>query len=204
MKYAILGFLAIALIGCGKQQETSEEKVGTATTSSFSEVIGASGGYIIENARIAMEGDEVKHSIANACELAEGMSNVLIVHNQNASAGGNTILALQFPNFAPGTEIEYAGEPGTGSFFVYGDLDGMTIAAETGLISGTVRLIKKEESEVTLGLNRDVMQGIGEMEIVVSAIDPNGLDVESEKKFVARFELPIVTLEELTKMNMPA
>jgi hypothetical protein len=203
MKFTALAICLLLFAACSKQ-EKGEDKVGTAMNSSFSEVIGSDGGYIIQNAQIAAEGEDAIYSIAGACKLVHGTSSVLIVHSKDDANNGNTILALQIPAFAPGTEQEYAGEPGSSIFFVYGLVDDTEWMNETGLVSGSLRFIAEEESDVNLGLNRSVMNGTGEMEIVVSAIDPGQLTIPMEKKYVARFELPMVTLEELVTINSPA
>jgi len=38
---------------------------------------------------------------------------------------------------------------------------------------------------------------------VVSGIDGGGLKVQAEKKYAARFELPMITLDELSRINQP-
>ncbi len=203
MRYAILACALLLVAACSKQ-EKSEDKVGTAMNTSYSDVIGSDGGYIIENAKITGEGEDAVYKIANACKLSRGTSSVLIIHLKDASIAGGTILALQIPSFAEGSELEFAGEPGTSGFYAYGKANNVEIVKASGLISGKLRLTKKSESSVNLGLNRMLMNGLGEMEIIVANIDPGELNIDKEKKYAARYELPIVTLDEMIKMNTPA
>jgi hypothetical protein len=203
MKYTVLICALTLMVACSKKEQ-SEERVGTAMNSAYSEVIGSQSGYIIENAQLAGADETPIFSLEKTCNLIRGTGSVMIIHTKDEKSSANTILALQFPVFTDGTELAYAGEPGSGGFFVYGYMGNEWLGKETGLISGTLRMMKKEASDINLGLNRDVMNGTGEMEIVVSGIDPAQLNVPKEKKYAARFELPIITLDELMKINTPS
>lgn len=199
MKYTVLAIALLFIAACSKQEQESE-KVGTAMSSSFNEVIGPENGYIIENAALASDDEQPVFAIANVCKLVHATTSVLVVHSKDGGTG--TILALQVPSFAPGSEINYDGDPGSGTFFVYGSMGTDVLEQETGVVSGMLRLQRTETSEINLGLNREVKKGLGEMEIVVSNIERGQLNIPTEKKYAARYELPVITLDELVKINV--
>ena len=73
----------------------------------------------------------------------------------------------------------------------------------TGTVEGSLRLVKLAPAANSMGLSRDVQDGTGEMEIVVTGIENGGLNVPAEKKFAASYQLPIITLDELARINQP-
>ena len=196
-------FLFVALISaCSQEHKQGEEQAGTATTSVSGEVISGSMGYIVEGARLTDEGQSTL-SIKGALGMAPGDSQVLIIRTESAEGGFTELLALQFPAFATGSRIEYAPGDDRSGFWVLG-VDGDTdVMRRTGMIEGAVRFVKKDEAENSLGLNRTVSNGIGEIEIVVTGIDNSDIPVQAEKKYAARFRLPIITLDELSRINQP-
>jgi hypothetical protein len=192
--------MAVALFaGCGKQQPASEQ-AGTVSQSGVVDVMDSRNGYIIENARFASADDAVVHALDGRLALAEGTTSVLVIRQSIEGGTGVTLLALQFPNFAAGSAIDYTGDEATARFHVIGT--GASDVHTTGaLVSGQLRFTRRAPSAVTLGLDRTVQQGEGEMEISVSSIDAGGLKVPASKKYAASYALPIITLKELAAMN---
>jgi hypothetical protein len=192
--------VAIALFaGCGKQQPASEQ-AGTVSQSGAVDVMDSRNGYIIENARFASADDAVVHALDGRLALAEGTSSVLVIRQTIDGGAGVTLLALQFPNFAAGTAVDYTGDESTARFHVIGTGDA-AVHTTGALVSGQLRFTRRAPSTVTLGLDRAVQQGEGEMEISVSGIDAGGLKVPASKKYAANYTLPIITLRELAAMN---
>lgn len=214
MKSVLLLLLTVALLSaCGSKQEGAEgtqtaqsemtsegNQTGTATGSVSGEVIGSDMGYIVENAKIVKDPAGAVYSIKGVFLLGKGNSNVLIV---KTGSGATEWLALQFPSFAEGTTMEYSAGDANSGFWIFGVKGKKEITNFTGAVVGTLRLLKKAPSTVNLGLNRDMMDGVGEMEIVVTGIQPDGLDIPAEKKYAARFTLPFISLAELAKMDQP-
>lgn len=208
MRYTIL-LLAFALLtACGSKQEEQVDTqdgamTGAAEGTMSGEIITAGTGYIINNAGIAEEGEDAVFSIKGVMRLKEAPTQVLVVRTQ--SVGGATeMLALEFPTFADGTALEYPGDQGNTSFWLFGINSAKEeIMARTGDVRGSLRLIKTDVAENALGLTRDVTDGIGEMEIIVTGIDARGLDVQGEKKYAARYRLPMITLDEFARINQP-
>ena len=110
------------------------------------------------------------------------------------------LLAIQFPSFAAGTTQDYTGDTLQARFWVMGSTADGAVMIPTGLISGSLRCIKKDKSTLNLGLNRDLLDGIGDVELVVANIVPGPLTFPAEKKYAARFQLPIITLAEMAKI----
>lgn len=206
MKHSVLLALSfLLLVACSKKQEQDSiypEKTGTASTTVSGEIIAGDLGYIVEGATLSEDASKAEFSIKGLVGLSKGSGNVLIVRTQTED-GGTELLALQFPGFAEGTKVDFAADDKRAGFWVFGFKDKKEVMSRTGSIAGTVRLVKQAPATITLGLNREVVSGIGEMEIVVSGIDGGGLKVQAEKKYAARFELPMITLDELSRINQP-
>lgn len=197
-------FLFVALISaCSQENKQGEEQAGTATTSVSGEVISGNMGYIVENARFTGTDEQETFSIKGALELSPGDSQVLIIRTESAEGGFTELLALQFPSFAAGSRIEYTPGDDRSHFWVFGVDGDEDVMRRTGTIEGTVRFVKKEEADNSLGLSRKVINGVGEIEIVVTGIDNSGITVQAEKKYAARFRLPMITLDELSRINQP-
>jgi hypothetical protein len=113
------------------------------------------------------------------------------------------LLALQYPAFSTGARLEYAAGDNRAAFWVFGIVGEQEIVRRTGAIEGSIRFVKQEPADNSLGLSRDVTNGVGEIEIVVTGIDNADIPVQSEKKYAARFRLPIITLGELARINQP-
>ncbi len=205
MKYVSLLLVLVFFVACSpKQQDQKTEQSGTATGAMAGEVIGADYGYIIENAAIAAEGDEVAFSIKGAVKLKKATSQVMIVRTQSTDGNTTEMLLLEFPSFAEGTTLDYANGNDKSSFWIFGMTEDKTeVMSRTGMIEGSLRLVKTAPAEISMGLSREVLDGTGEMEIVVTGIDNEGLAVPAEKKFAARYNLPIISLDELARINQP-
>lgn len=207
MKYTLL-LLAFALLtACGSKKDEQIDTqdgamTGMAEGSLSGEIITADAGYIINNAGIAEEGENAAFSIKGVMRLKEAPSQVLIVRTQSADGTSTEMLALEFPTFADGTALEYPGEQGRAAFWLFG-INGAKeeIMHRTGDVRGSLRLLKTDAAENALGLSRSVTDGIGEMEIVVTGIDTHGLNVPGEKKYAARYRLPMITLDEFARFN---
>lgn len=204
MRYTLWILALVLIVGCAKQDQKTDSQAGTATQSSYTEVIGSNKGYIIENAKIVSDKNEQPAFTLNgALKLGNAKSSVLVIRGSNGDNSASTILALQFPAFAQGTTSEFDGSPETCHFVLYGIQDGKTVVQETGLVSGKVRFLDTRPSDLNLGLNRALMEGTGDMEILVSNIQPGTFHFEPSKKFAARYSLPIVKLEEIMRLSIP-
>ncbi len=203
MRPFILVVLIALFSACSQEHRQAEEQAGTATTTVSGEVISGRMGYIVENARFAAEDEQAPFSIKGALELTAGDSQVIIIRTTSTEGGFTELLALQFPAFATGTQIEYAPGDDRSAFWVFGIDDDSDVMRRTGIIEGSVRFVKKETAEQSLGLSRSVVDGVGEIEIVVTGIDNSGISVQTEKKYAARFRLPMITLDELSRINQP-
>ena len=197
-----VSFFALLLGGCAKQQK-AEDQAGAAQ-SAYSDVLGSDRGYIVENAKFAVAGDESLFSIGNNFRLSAGASSVLILREKETEGRPGYILALQFPAFAAGTTKDYAGDVESAQYWAIGYVDGKSVVSQTGLISGSLRFVKTNPSNIDLGLNRDIMDGVGDIEIVVANIMAEGMKLEEVKKFAARFQLPMISLQEFAKITQPA
>jgi hypothetical protein len=206
---------AVLLTACGSRQEGADgtqtaqsemtshgAQTGTSAGTVSGEVIGSDMGYIVENARISGDQSSAAYSIKNVLRISKGTSTVLLVRTQT-EAGVTEFLALEFPRFADGTSIEYASGEMDAAFWIFGMKDKLEIMKQTGAVEGTLRLLKTSPSTANLGMQRKLTDGVGEMEVVVVGIDNEGLDVPNEKKYAARFTLPIITMDELAKLNQP-
>lgn len=200
--FMILLFVAL-ISACSQEQKQGEEQAGTATTSVSGDVISGSMGYIVENARFAGAEEQATFSIKGALGLIPGDAQVLIVRTESTEGGFTELLGLQFPAFATGSRIEYAPGDDRSGFWVFGVDGDNEVLRRTGMIEGSVRFVKKEEAENSLGLSRAMVNGVGEIEIVVTGIDNSGIPVQPEKKYAARFRLPMITLDELSRINQP-
>lgn len=198
-----LGLLVLLLTtGCQQKKQTAEQ-AGTATESSFSEVIDHGQGYIIQNAKLADTSETPALVMSSGLRLASGTTSVLVIRGNSTDKSVESTLALQLDGFAPGSSIEYSGDRDKAQFWIAGKLEDRSIAHESGLISGSLRCIKDEWSDLDLGLNRALKEGIGDVEVVVANIDPAGLSHPNEKKYAARFQLPLITLAELIRITRP-
>ena len=209
MKIAIL-FFAIALVsGCATREQeqqntdTQAEQGGTATGSVSGEIMTADDGYIIENAGLAKDGDEATVSIKETIRLKSAMSDVVIIRSTSPDGKATEMLALEIRKFAEGTEVQFTATDGNAAFWIFGMVDKKEVMARTGSIEGSIRLAKMKPAENGMGLNRDVIDGTGDMEVVVSGIDASGLLVPSQKKYAARYQLPMITLDEFARITPP-
>ncbi|MFZ1730191.1 MAG: hypothetical protein WBQ23_15265 [Bacteroidota bacterium] len=205
MKYGMLLLVLTLFVACSsKKQEQNAEQTGAASGTMAGEVIGADYGYIVENAGIASENDKVAFSIKGIVNLKEATSQVLIVRTQSADGSATEMLALEFPSFAEGTALEFASGNDKSAFWIFGrTADKVDVMSRTGMIEGSLRLVKIKPAEISMGLSREVKDGTGEMEIVVTGIENGGLDIPVEKKYAARYNLPMITLDELARINQP-
>lgn len=205
MKYIPLMLLLVLFTACTpKQQEQKAEPAGTAGGSISSELIGADNGYIVEHAAIASGNEEPTFSIKGAVGLKEAPSNVMIIRTQGLEGKATEMLVLQFQSFAEGTVVNYTSGSPVSAFWIFGTTPSKKeVMKRTGAIEGTVRLVKQQLAENSMGLNRQLQFGSGEMEIVVTGIESEGLDVPSEKKYAARYRLPMITLDEFARINQP-
>lgn len=205
MKYGMLLLVLALFAACSsKQQEENSEKTGTASSTVSNEVIGADYGYIIENAAIASENDKDAFSIKGIVRLKKATSQVLIVRTQSGDGKSTEMLALEFPSFAEGTAVDFATGNDKSSFWIFGiNAEKQEVMSRTGVIEGSLRLVKIAPAEIRMGLNREVFDGTGEMEIIVTGIDNGGLDIPEEKKYAARYNLPMISLDELARINQP-
>ena len=202
MRLYLLGLCLLLVVGCGKKGGDSQ--VGTATQAGYSEVIGSSNGYIIQDAKmLTRASDKVVLTLNGALKLGEGTSSVLVLRGANGDFTASTILALQFPTFAEGTVTEFDGSAASSLFYIYGTIDGAPVVKETGLISGSIRCGKTQPSSVNLGLNREIMDGVGDMEVLISNIQPGGFKYDAKRKYTAHFNLPIIKLSEMARLNTP-
>jgi hypothetical protein len=64
--------------------------------------------------------------------------------------------------------------------------------------------VKQSPSKINLGLNREIKDGVGDIEIAVANIAAAGFTVNAAKKVAARFQLPLISLEEMAKLMQPA
>lgn len=197
-----LSMTILLLAGCAKREQ-SDAQAG-ATQSAYTDVIGSNRGYIVENAQFAAADDKALFTIGDKFALAAGSSSVLILREQESESRPGYILALQFPTFAPGTSKDYGTDPQAAQFWLLGTADKVSIVAQTGTVSGSVRFIKKAQSTIDLGLNREITDGVGDIEVVAAGISVEKLKFDTSKKFAARFQLPIITIEELAKINQPS
>ena len=216
MKSLLALLLAVTLLtACGSKKEGADAtqtaqnmttvdgaQTGTSAGSVSGDVIGSDLGYIVENASIVTDPAAAVFSIKNTVLLGKGTTSVLVVRTKT-EGGVTEFLALQFPSFADGTSLEYMAGEGNSGFWLFGVKGKKEIMKATGSVQGTIRLLKKAPSTATLGLDRALMDGTGEIEVVVTGINPEGLDVTTEKKYAARFNLPIISLTELAKLNQP-
>lgn len=194
---------AFVLSACSKTEEKAGEEAGTATTTVSSEVIGGSMGYIVENARIANDSETAEFTIKGTLKLSSGTSQVMIIRTESENGGFTELLALQFPKFVPESKVEYLAGDGRGAFWVFGVSGDKEVMRNTGSVEGSIRFVKMEAAENSLGLSRDVENGVGEIEVLVTGIDNSGIPVQTEKKYAARFRLPMITLDELSRINQP-
>ncbi len=202
MRLFAIGLCLLLVVGCKKG---GDSQAGTATQAGYSEVIGSTNGYIIQNAKIVIkQGEQVAVNLNDALKLGNGTTNVLVIRGTNSDNSASTILALQFPAFAEGTVTEFDGSASEAQFYIFGKLNGAPSVKETGLISGSVRCGKTQPSTVNLGLNRDIQDGVGDMEIMISNIQPGGFKYDAKRKYTAHFTLPMIKLDEMARLNMPS
>ncbi|MDT8323930.1 MAG: hypothetical protein RRA94_07470 [Bacteroidota bacterium] len=197
----LLLVIVLVAAGCGSREQKSEDQSGYATSGVSADIIGSDMGYIVENARFAPGDAEAAFSIKGMMKLVAGPGSVLIIRVPAGESGATQMLALAFPGFSAGTRVTYTPDDGSAGYWVFGVSDGNEIMTRTRNVEGTLRLVKKEDAQNDLGLNREVQNGIGEIEILVDGIDTGGLPLETEKKFAARFRLPLISLDELARIN---
>jgi hypothetical protein len=206
---------AVLLAACGSRQEGADgtqtaqsdmtshgAQTGTSAGTVSAEVIGSDMGYIVENARISGDQSSAVYSIKEVLRISKGTSTVLLVRTQT-EGGATEFLAMEFPRFAEGTSIEYAAGEMNAAFWIFGMKGKTEVMKQTGAVEGTLQLLKTATSTANLGMQRTLTDGVGEMEVVVVGIDNEGLDIPNEKKYAARFTLPMITLDELVKLNQP-
>ncbi len=205
VKYIPLLFVLALFTACSpRQQEQQAEPAGTAGGSVATELIGADNGYIVEHAAIASGSEEPTFSIKGAVGLKEAASDVMIIRTQGLEGKATEMLVLQFPAFAEGTVVNYTSGSPVSAFWIFGTAAGKKeVMKRTGAIEGTLRLVKQHPATNNMGLNRELFFGSGEMEIVVTGIENDGLDVPVEKKYAARYRLPMITLDEFARINQP-
>lgn len=202
----IMLLLALSfLVACSsKQDDQNTQQTGTASGTMAGEVIGADYGYIVENAGIATADDPVAFSIKGVVSLKKATSQVMIVRTQSTDGSATEMLVLEFPSFAEGTVMEFTAGGTNTAFWIFGlTPEKKEVMQKTGSVEGSLRLVKMAPAANSMGLNRDVQDGTGEMEIVVTGIENGGLKVPAEKKYAARYQLPIITLDELARINQP-
>lgn len=209
MKVTILLLVIVLVAGCGNSQkeqqntETQTEQSGTATGSVSGEMMSADDGYIIENAGLAASGDEATVTIKETIRLKSAMSDVVVIRSTSPDGKSTEMLALEIRKFAEGTEVQFDPANATAAFWIFGMVDKKEVMARTGTVEGSVRLAKMKPAANSLGLNREVVDGTGDMEIVVSGIEPHGLNIPTQKKYAARYQLPMITLDEFARINQP-
>ena len=208
MKYAVLILALFLTVGCGRTEQNgndsqsgADEQTGSSAAMVSADVIGSDMGYIVENARIVSDDAPAAYSIKGKVKLAEGTGQVLIVRTQ--TGGFTELLAVGFPEFVTGARFDVtAGTPDAG-YWIFGINGEEEILRQTGMVEGTLRFVKRESAEDALGLSRDVENGVGEIEVVVTGIDNSGTAVEAEKKYAARYRLPFISIDELARINQP-
>lgn len=204
MKSLILILSVVLFAACStKKEEKADEQAGTATATVSSEIIDGSMGYIVQNARLTQQGEKPDFSIKGTLKLSTGPSAVMIIRTETKEGGFTELLALEFPSFVPGSKVDYVAGDSRAVFWVFGVKDKKEVMRQTGSIEGSVRFVSDEDAENSLGLDRQVINGIGEIEIVVQGIDNSGIPVQTEKKYAARFRLPMIDLDELARINQP-
>ena len=197
-----LSLAMLVMSGCGQKQK-ADTQPGTAQ-SAYTDVIDSNRGYIVEGARFAAEGETGSFSIGDKFRLSPGTSSVLILREKESDATPGYILALQFPSFAPNTAVEYGTDPSMSQYWVIGLANGQRSYIRTGLVSGSLRFIKQAPSKINLGLNREIKDGVGDIEVALSNIAAEGFKVLASKKVAARFQLPLISLEEMARLMQPA
>lgn len=203
MRFRVFFLAILLLIGCGRKDKT-DSQAGTASQA-YSEVISSSSGYIIQNAKIIVNNTEPAIvNLNSALKLGNANTSVMVIRGSNVDNTASTILALQFPSFAEGTMTEFDGSAQSAQFIIYGMQNGSPVVKESGLISGSIRCVKTQPSTINLGLNREITDGTGTMEVLVSNIQPAGFNYVSSKKYNAQYTLPIIKLEELARLNVPS
>lgn len=204
MRHYLLLTLLVLTIGCGKKNQ-SDSQAGTASQSNYTEVISSSSGYIIQNAKIVTDKNEQPSFTLNgALKLGASNTSVMVIRGANKDNSASTLLALQIPTFSEGAMTEFDGSAASAQFILFGNVDGQAKVHESGLISGSVRFIKMTPSSLNLGLNRALMEGTGEMEVIVSNIQPSSFSYDAQKKFIARYSLPMVKLDEIMRLSLPS
>lgn len=203
MRSLLLFLVVVMVTACSSREEKSDTQAGTATETVSADVIGGDMGYIVENARLTPEGEQAELNIKGGMQLSSGESQVLVIRTQSEEGGFTEWLALQYPAFSTGARLEYAAGDDRTAFWVFGIAGDQEVIRRTGTVEGNIRFIKQEPAENSLGLNRNVTNGVGEIEVVVMGIDNADIPVQSEKKYAARFRLPIITLGELARINQP-
>jgi hypothetical protein len=213
--FLLLFSMTLLLSACGGKQDGADDTqaaqhamtehgthAGTTAGTLSGEVIGNDMGYIVEQARLGGDPSTAAFTIKNLVSISKGTNCVLIIRTET-EGGATEWLALEFPAFAEGTRMDYAAGEENAGFWIFGIKGEQKVMKQTGSVEGMIRLVKKSPSSTTLGLNRELLEGVGEMEIVVKGIEPEGLDVYSDKKYAARFTLPMITLDELARINQP-
>lgn len=202
MKHMMLLLLFALLSGCNQKEKQSDEYSFDSGLSIDGEMLGADDGYIIENAGIADEGDPAAVTVEDLLPLHSATTNVLVVRTESRDGTSIQFLALEFPALDEGSVMEYQAGGRQATFRLFGHIDDETeIRNITGSIEGTMRILRLRRLEQSMGLNREIIGATGDMEIVVSDIENQGLDVPKEKKYATRYRLPIITLDEFARIN---
>lgn len=205
MKIFSVVLALVLLIGCGKKSENSDAQAGSATQTGISEVLSATSGYIIEDARlIVKDNDPAVMNLSGALKLGAGKTSVMVIRGTSGDNSVSSILALQFPGFSAGTMAEFDGSSELAQFILYGMQNGQQVVKESGLISGSLRCVKTSPSTLNLGLNREIIEGSGTMEVIISNIQPGVFKYSSMKKYNAQFSFPIVKLGEMARLSTPS
>ncbi len=199
----ILSVAAMIFAGCAKQGQQPGDKAGAAEAAKM-ELIGSDRGFIIENARFTAEGESGKYKIGSGFSLIDGQTSVLIITEKEQEGKPGYVLALQFPVFAEGTSKDYSDDAEACRFWVMELVDGSSKMSAGGRITGGLRFIKKSPSAINLGLNREILDGEGDIEVTVGGIESSHPSLKGDKSFDARFRLPMVTLEEMARVQQPA
>ena len=184
--------------------ETSAPASGTVSGSMYSEVIDNAHGFIIENVSFADQNNQKAITLFGAAKVVDGTSSLMVIKGQGKDASVKTLLFLQFSKFAEGSAVEFNGDPKSAQFYVAGTADGKQSIQESGLISGSVRFVKTQPGTTSIpGYTGELREGTGDMEVIVSNINASGLAIDKEKKYTARYALPIVPFSKWAALNVP-
>jgi hypothetical protein len=202
MKAATIGLLALLVCGgCGKQQQ-AEKLASGIQAPMYNEVIDNRNGYIVENARLPLSNETPDLVLDGKCGLKEGTAQVMVLRTASDDKSQRSVLALELPAFTDGSVYDFAPGGPKAQYWVISVENGTALASKCGSIEGRVRFIKSSASQIDLGLGREMLDAIGEIEISVSGITPAGTNsFDANRKYAARFQLPILTSAEFRRIN---